>query len=258
LLTFDFSAQGTSGELPGAATVQPVAQLQPLEGTGLLAVVATLTTVTIPATPEEAITDGEEPATAALSQPTVVPTGTGATDRPSPSGDEEGEPSSAADGKEATPPPTDALVALWPLARFLIGLDQAFERVRLEARRGLVAADGRDGPAGGRWRRSTPCWPNGHPWCAPSESRRRHCLGWSSFRLYGEENGALDPPTWLVCPPRPEEPPRSTRSIKPMASLWWEESYPRWTLSIVRSTEVHRPSDCSNQLNRERVTGRTI
>ena len=117
---------------PVTPPVQQVAQLQPLSESSL-ALIATLLSVTTETTPGESeATNGEVavPTSALPNQSAAPVTVGGGTGNDANTGDQE-------EGVAA--PVVPATAVLTPLARFVSGLDEAFEKVRLDARRGKTA-----------------------------------------------------------------------------------------------------------------------
>ena len=117
---------------PVTPPVQQVAQLQPLSESSL-ALIATLLSVTTETTPgeSEATNGGVAVPTSALPNQSAAPvTVGGGTGNDANTGDQE-------EGVAA--PVVPATAVLTPLARFVSGLDEAFEKVRLDARRGKTA-----------------------------------------------------------------------------------------------------------------------
>ena len=117
---------------PVTPPVQQVAQLQPLSESSL-ALIATLLSVTTETTPGESeATNGEVavPTSALPNQSAAPVTVGGGTGNDANTGDQE-------EGVAA--PVVPATAVLTPLARFVSGLDEAFEKVRLDDRRGKTA-----------------------------------------------------------------------------------------------------------------------
>jgi hypothetical protein len=135
LLAFNLGGEAGVGEPivePPATTaaVQQVAKLQPLGGSSSLALVAVLTTVSV-----EAETAAVEETVA------VVPGQAGALPNQPPDHDD---PIEAPSDEDEAPDPEDTPASpasppgtLSPLLRFFYGLDDAFERVRSDAHRGV-------------------------------------------------------------------------------------------------------------------------
>ncbi|MBV8676706.1 MAG: hypothetical protein JO355_05990, partial [Planctomycetaceae bacterium] len=138
LLAFDLGGEGggvVGGggvAVPVSSPVQQVAQLQPLSESSL-ALIATLLSVTTDTTP-----NGSEATNAVAARP----------NQPTPEvivGHGTGDEAEDVDQEERVAAPVvPATATLAPLARFVSGLDEAFEKVRLDARRGATAPGPRE------------------------------------------------------------------------------------------------------------------